>query len=120
MKPGIATSPVGIASLRIKLNDRVRIEDIHARCKLVSLEQRRRSQLLLLMYKKKCDVTMHKVFPRNTRFSRRIVFKTDSKEGALYKRSPYFVGAKLGTDIYTFKARLKRLNPVYLDLLKKV
>ena len=23
-------------------------------------------------------------------------------------------------DIYTFKARLKRLNPVYLDLLKKV
>ena len=96
----------------------------------MSLEQRRRSQLLLLMYKKKCDVTMHKVFPRNTRFSRRIVFKTDSKEGALYKRSPYFVGAKLWDslsldtidlpDIYTFKARLKRLNPVYVDLLKRV
>ena len=77
--------------LQIKLNDRVRIEDIHARCKLVSLEQCRRIQLLLLLYKKKGDVSMHKVFPRNTRFSRRIVFKTDSKEVAHYKRSPYIL-----------------------------
>ena len=56
---------------------------------------------------------MHKVFPRNTRFSRQIVFRTDSKEGVLHKRSPYFVGAKLWDsmtldtlqlpDIYTFK-----------------
>ena len=32
----------------VRLNDHVRIEDLHARCKLVSLEQRRRIQLPLL------------------------------------------------------------------------
>ena len=79
------------------------------------------------MYKKSKDITMHKVFARNTRVSRRIVFKTDNFEGALYKRSPYFVGAKLWDklsldtielpDIFTFKARLKRQNIVYRDLL---
>ena len=67
------------------------------------------------------------MFPRNTRMSDRIVFKTAAKEGTLYKRSPYFVGAKLWDtlslhdidlpDIYAFKSRLKRLNRVYLDLL---
>ena len=72
----------------------------------------------------------YKVFPRNTRLSRRIFFRTDSKEGALYKRSPHFVGAKLWDsltldsielpDIYTFKARFKRLDSVCIDRLKKV
>ena len=66
------------------------------------------------MYKKS------KLFPRNTRISRRIVFKTDRYEGTLYKRSPYFVGSKLWDslsmeiiempDIYSFnfKTRLRR------------
>ena len=81
--------------LRIELCDRVRIEDIHDRCKIVSLEQCQSVQLLSLMYKIRTDVTMHKVFPRNTRRSTRLVFKTDSKEGTLYKRSPFFVGSKL-------------------------
>ena len=44
------------------------------------------------MYKKSKDITMYNVFPRNTRVSRRKVFKSDSYEGTLYKRSPYFVG----------------------------
>ena len=35
-----------------RLSDRIRIPDLHARCKIISLEQRRRIQLLLLMYKK--------------------------------------------------------------------
>ena len=100
---------------------------MHSRCNIISLEQRRRLQLLLLMYKKSKDVTMHKVFARNTRVSRRVVFKTDSYEGTLYKRSPYFVGSKLWNDltldtidlpdVFTFKARLKRLNREYVDLL---
>ena len=72
------------------------------------------------MYRKSKDVTMHNVFPRNTRQSNRIVFKTDNYEGPLYKRSPYFVGSKLWNqlpqesidipDLYTYKPRLKRLN----------
>ena len=50
-----------------RVSDHVRIEELHVKCKIVSLEQRRRHQLLLLMYKKSCDVTLLKVFPRNTR-----------------------------------------------------
>ena len=110
-----------------KISDHVRINDLHARCKIISLEQRRRNQLLLLMYKKSQDVNLHRVFPRNTRRSTQTLFRTANYEGALYKRSPYCVGAKLWDmlsildielpDIYLFKSRLKRLNNVYKDLL---
>ena len=58
-------------------------------------KQRRHSQLLLLMYKKSCDISLLKVFPRNTRRSTRIAFKTANFESSLYKHSPYFVRAKL-------------------------
>ena len=80
---------------RVKLNDHVKIEKLHDKCKISSLEQRRRVQLLQLMYKKSKDITLCKVFPRNTRESGRVVFKTDRFEVTLYKRSPYFVGTKL-------------------------
>ena len=111
----------------VNLNDHYRIQDLHARCKITSLEQRRRIQLLLLMYKKSKDISMLKVFPRNTRRSTRIVFRTDNYEGTLYKRSPYFQGCKFWDnlpldvvelpDIFSFKTKLKRLNSVYVDLL---
>ena len=114
--------------LRVNLNDHVRIEYLHEKCKIVSLEQRRRAQLLSLMYKKRKDVSMHKKFARNTRRSKRTVFKTDTKQGNLYKRSPYFVGTKLWDslsndiidlpDIFSFKARLKGTNKTYVDILK--
>ena len=113
--------------LRIKVVDRIRIEDLHARCKIVSLEQWRRTQLLLLMYKKSKDLALHKVFARNTRESRQIVFKTHQYESTLYKRSPYFTGSKLWNDlsitdielpdIFSFKKRLRCKNMIYMDLL---
>ena len=66
------------------------------------------------MYKKSKDIKMHKRFVRNTRISKGIVFK----------RSPYFSGAKLWDDlpvgiielpdVYIFKARMKSLNAVYI------
>ena len=112
---------------KVKMSDHVRIEDLHSRCKIVSLEQRRRIQLLLLMYKSRNDISLLKVFPRNTRRSTRKVFRTANFEGTVYKRSPYYIGAKLWDslaeanidlpDIYAFKNRLKRLNRVYVDLL---
>ena len=60
---------------------------------------------------------MLKFFSRNTRECS--CFKTDHYERTLYKRSPYLMGTKLIDlpDIYTFKARLKRQNKVYVDLL---
>ena len=64
---------------------------------------------------------------RHTRENVRIVFKTDRYEGTLYKRSPYFVGTKLWNvlllsdidlpDIFKFKARLKKKNRTYIDVL---
>ena len=79
------------------------------------------------MYKKSKDVTMHKIFLRNTRVSRRILFKTDSYQGSLYKRSLYFVESNLWDtlsletidlpDNYSFKTRIKRLNCQCVDLL---
>ena len=80
---------------RIKIADHVRIEDLHTKCNIICLEQRRRIQLLLLIYKKSKDLSLKKVFPRNMRASNQFVFKTDHYEGTLYKRSPYFLGAKL-------------------------
>ena len=112
---------------RITLSDHIRICDLHSRCNIISLEQRRRIQLLLLMPKKSKDVSLHKIFVRNTRGSNRIVFKTDHYEGTLYKRSPYFLGSKLWDalpivdidlpDIFSFKKRLKSKNVKYVDLL---
>ena len=81
--------------LKVQLNDHVRIEYLRERCKTVSLEQRHRQQLLMLMYKKSTDYTMLKVFPRNTRGSNHIVFKTDAYEGSLYKHSPYFPSSQV-------------------------
>ena len=49
-------------NIKMMHHDYVRIEDLYSRCKIISLEQRRRNQLLLLMYKKSKDVTMHKFF----------------------------------------------------------
>ena len=103
------------------------IEDLHARCNITTLEQRRRIQLLLLMYKKSKDIGLHRVYPINTRASHPIVFKADHYEGTLYKRSPYFVGAKLWDTlpvedidvpcIFEFKKRLKKINRKYVNLL---
>ena len=79
------------------------------------------------MYKKCKTNELHRVFPRNTRASDPLVFKTDHYEGTLYKRSPYFLGAKMGDelpradidlpDIFAFKKRLKSRNMKYVNLL---
>ena len=71
--------------VRVRLTDHVKLKDLHVRCKITSLEQRRQIQLLLLMYTKSKDITMHKVFPSNTRISWRNIFKskTDRYEGTL-------------------------------------
>ena len=45
--------------LNVRLNDHVSIGYLHEKCKLTSLEQRRRQQLLILMYKKSANPTMH-------------------------------------------------------------
>ena len=43
---------------RIRVSDHVKIEDLHSRCNIISLEQRRRIHLLQLMYKKSKDMAL--------------------------------------------------------------
>ena len=103
------------------------IENLHLKCSVISLEQRRRNQLMIMMYKRSRDLLLLRVFPRNTRESTRRVFKTANFEGTMYNRSPYYVGAKLwdsmaATDIdlpeiFAFRKRLKQLSNKYVDLL---
>ena len=69
---------------RIRVSDHVKIEDLHSRCNIISLEQRRCIQLLQLMNKMSKDMALRKVFPINTRGSTRIVFNMDNYEGTLY------------------------------------
>ena len=56
----------------------------------------------------------------------RIVFRTDRYEGSQYKRSPYYVGAKLLDalsaedislpDVFSFKNKLKKSNRMDIDV----
>ena len=106
---------------RNRVAGRIRIEELHVKCNIISLEQRRRIQLLMLMYKKSKDVSLHKIFARNTRESDRIVFRIDQYEGSLYKRSPYFLGSKMWdllpiADI-DLPERFKGNDRKYADLL---
>ena len=45
---------------RVRLSDHISIDDLHGRFEITSLEQRCCVQLLLFMYKKSKDVSMHK------------------------------------------------------------
>ena len=86
---------------------------MHEKCRIISLEQRRRIQLLLLMHKKNKDVTMHKVFSRNTRQSNRLYSKLIIMRVLYISVVPIlsvlnFVFEIIDTpDLYTFKTRLK-------------
>ena len=65
---------------KVSLKDHVRLDELHTNFKIVSLKERRRIQLILLMCKESKYVKTHKVFPKDARISRRIVFRTDTYE----------------------------------------
>ena len=77
-----------------RIADRIKIEDLHVKCNIISLEQRRRIQLLMIMYKKIKDLSLHKKCARNTVLVIVLSLRPiNMKE--LYKRSPYFIGSKM-------------------------
>ena len=80
---------------RNKLSDRVPIPELHAKCKIISLEQRMRKQLLWLMYLLSRDKSYLKVAYRVTRSADKISFKVPTKVLPVYERSPYYIGTKL-------------------------
>ena len=111
---------------RSRLSDRVSIPDLHSRCKIISLEQCMRKQLLWLMYILSRDKQFLKVPNRVTHSAEKMVFKVPSKLLPVYERSPYYVGTKLwnklsktvqeATDIYAFKKEIARLNRSYVKI----
>ena len=63
----------------VTINDRMSRVDIHREAKLLSLEQRREKQLLILMYKLSQKGYARKVTNRVTRQQEKYVFKTDTR-----------------------------------------
>ena len=99
---------------------------LHAKCKILSLEQRRRKQLLRLMFNLSKDKEFLKVPNRVTRGAGRVTFKVPAKIFPSYERSPFYVGTKLwdelttsvqeSVDIFAFKKEIDKLYRVYVKL----
>ena len=111
----------------VRRRDHYSVSKLHRKSNLISLEQRRKIQLLSLMY-------IHKENPRNlrnrerhTREADRIVFHTEIYRNCKYQSSPYFKGAQLWSKLrldltkilclITFKRELKKLYKNYNDEL---
>ena len=101
------------------------IVKMHAKSKLLSLEQRRRLQLLSLMYIHKDNPATIRNRVRITREAERIVFHVERYQNCKYKNSPYYKGADLWKSIpleltrspcrLHFKNELKKLYRNYND-----
>ena len=110
-----------------RISDKVSIEELHGKCKIISLEQLRRNQLLRLMYLLSKDKDFLHVPGRLTRNANRIMFKVQTKINPVYERSPYYIGTQLWNElprsmqesacIFEFKKVLLRNNKVYRNLL---
>ena len=111
----------------LKLLDKVSIPVIHNSIHLLSLEQRRQKQILKIMYIQSQKGRSRAVTNVNTRSQTKYVFKTDTKIGKKYEKSPYYLGTRLwnGLDkvtqdsdsIYTFNKKICRLYNKYNPLL---
>ena len=109
-----------------RLLERIRIDRIHLECKILGLEQRRRKQLLRLMYlHSRVEENMKKPV-RITRAVLKLVFKTASKCSTRYLNSPFYKGTLLwnGLDkdlqrvsnVKQFLKELKKLYTVYQEI----
>ena len=111
----------------VRLLDRLSLVDIHHEASLVSLEQRRKCQLLSLMYVYKNYHNVERVFARATCQGNRFHFITDTYQSGKYQKSPYFKGTVLwdllpGDTILLptldeFKTRLKLFFSPFNELL---
>ena len=111
---------------RYFLLDMVRIDILHNECRILGLEQRRRKQLLRLMYlhsKIECNL---KIPVRLTRAVSKIVFKTATKCTGKYLNSPFYKGTMYWNQLSSLDQRsntvrqfvngLKRLYSIYQEI----
>ena len=104
---------------RYRLLDRISIDRLHRECTILGLEQRRRKQLLRLMYLHSKVEDNIKKPERVTRAISKIVFKTASKCSGKYLNSPFHKGTILWNNLDT---ELQRICTVirFVDGLKKL
>ena len=80
----------------VRLRDRVSVVRMHRQAKLISLEQRRRKQLLCLMFIfKSRHNDIRREHARNTRAANVYSFVRERYNNVKYKNSPYFKGSLL-------------------------
>ena len=106
----------------------VSIQKLHGKCKILSLEQRMRKQLLWLMFILSKEVDLIKPSARVTRNASKIVFKIPTKITPKYEKSSFYMGTKRWDDlssdiqransIYDFKREIDKQYRNYKDLLK--
>ena len=79
-----------------KLSDRISLELLHKKAKLLSLEQRRQKQLLILMYIYSKAENVQYIPKRSTD---KFVFKTETNIGTKYEKSGFYQGTKLWNNL---------------------
>ena len=80
---------------KTKLSDRISIEELHRKCKIISLKQRMEKQLLWLVYVLSKDKKYCRIATRETCSADKIVFKVPTKILPSYDKSPYYLGTQL-------------------------
>ena len=111
----------------VKQRDKLSISSMYRRANLLSLEQRRTFQLLLLMYTHKDSGVNLRVAPRNNRAAARDQFHTERYNNLKYKNSPLYKGAELwkllpvdiitSDSLFQFKKGLKEKYKTFVDPL---
>ena len=96
---------------------------MHSRAKLLSLEQRRRMQLLSIMFIHKQRHNVAHIYVRRTKAAERFAFVRERYNCTKYKNSPYYKGALLwdvlpetvrnSNTLLEFKNRLRPLYRYY-------
>ena len=109
----------------VRRRDKMSIVNMHAKAKLLSLQQRRNIQLLGLMYTHKSNPANLRTFTRNTRGADRDTFHVERFQNCKYRNSPYFIGAELWKSIpleltrsptlFQFKCEMKKLYKKYKE-----
>ena len=79
----------------VRLRDKVSVNLMHNRAKLLSLEQRRQKQVLCLMFILKQRHDVARVYARGTRAANVYTFTRERYNCIKYKNSPYYKGALL-------------------------
>ena len=109
----------------IKRRDRMSVRNMHRDANLLSLDQRRKIQLLTLMFIHKTNHNVQRPFNRATRGADRFKFYLERYNNMKYRNSPYYKGSDMwdtlplttvtSDTLFEFKQHLKKRYVTYHD-----